>query len=260
MPWLRWIALGAALTAGSAACGYPTFKYGSSTGSGGTGGQPDTTSTGGGAATTSTTTSSSSSTSSSTSGTGGAPGCDLLGSDCAGDEKCAVINEDNGQTGCIKLSSSLRGIYASCTSDAQCAAGQWCEHRTSVCKPICTSGNDCGGSKCTPGLTTDGFKIAGLSVCVVDCDPVAVSPCGSGATCDYDQSPPIKALDCFRAGSKMHLDTCTEQPECAPSLVCALGSCSNWCAGDSDCPGFELCYAFDSFMPTHDGTQYGWCG
>jgi hypothetical protein len=259
MAWFRTIALGATLAAGAAACGYPTFKYGSSTGTsssgdvGGTGGQGTTASTGGASST-------SSSSSSTSSGTGGDPGCNLLGSDCSGTQKCAVTDEETGHTGCIELAATLRAKYATCTMDTECGAGQWCEHRTHVCKPICHSSADCSGAKCTPALTTDGFKIAGLNVCVVDCDPIAVTPCSSGATCDWDNATPIKSFDCFSTGNKGHLEACMEQPECAPSLTCSLGACSNWCTNDFDCPGVESCYAFDSFTPVHGGTNYGWCG
>jgi hypothetical protein len=172
-----------------------------------------------------------------------------------------VVDEGTGQTGCIALTPPLHAVDEACTADAQCAAGQWCEHRTKVCKHICKTTADCGGEKCTPGLTAQSDKITGLSVCVVDCDPVNTAPCGTGAACDYDTAQQIKGLDCFASGNALESDACADPWECAPGLTCAAGHCRAWCISTADCFYVtDTCYIFVSYTPSHAGQDYGWCG
>lgn len=259
MAWLRRIALGATLAAGAAACGYPTFKYGTS----GAGGQG---SGGSGGGTTSSTTSSTSSTTTSSSSSSGFPAmCRLLGhaDDCPSGHRCTIADEQTGHTHCVPLASQVMAPYEACLDDSACPAGTWCDWRTATCTPFCDSPADCAGTggECVSAKTSGLKSIPGVTVCTANCDPVSPTSCGPGAACNYDSN--AGSFDCYHSSDKSEGSTC-EFGECAPTLVCGSTSCLVWCApagadNDAQCGSFGYCEAFSNLVPQRDGVTYGYC-
>lgn len=270
MAWLHRIVFGAALAAGAAACGYPTFQYGTSTNTGGTGG---TGGSGGASTSSSATTSSSSSsssssstTSSTSSSTGGPTPCTALDdvADCGANMRCAVVDTDKGTLGCVPIGSPTKKPYEACLDDTLCPAGTFCDQRTYTCMKLCNGAASCPG-KCVAAEADGGVTVPGISVCTARCNPASTTSCGPNAVCAYDST--AIDFDCFaRSGflgtmDKLPGETCMYLNNCPPSYVCA-GACVKWCHPvddfSSECGG-GFCNAFSNATPIYMGNEYGYC-
>jgi hypothetical protein len=250
----------AVILVATARCGYPDFQF--TSGSGGGGGGSSSNSGGGGE-------NSSSSNHSSTTGmgtttsTGGAPACRVLHSatDCGPKERCTIVDEETGATGCVPVASHPLQPYDACSGDNDCPTGTWCDGRTGVCMPFCQSAQDCGGNDCTAARNSGQNTVpGGVSVCVANCDPVIGDPCGQGATCTYDAQ--LGDMDCFVSLGRGFDDPCTTLSDCGVSYVCVGSTCQPWChpAGEpsDDCFGGD-CGMFSNLAPMYDGEVYGFC-
>jgi hypothetical protein len=218
----------AVLLAATARCGYPDFQF-----------------TSGGAG-------------------GGAGACRVLdgAADCGATERCTIVDESTGATGCVALAASPLHPYEACASDTACPTGTWCDGRTGVCMPFCQTAQDCHGNDCVAARNTSDSAIpGGTSVCVANCDPVAGTPCGNGTTCTYDAQ--VGDMDCFASLGMGDGEPCAALNDCGMSLVCVGGTCDPWChpAGSevsADCEGGE-CDMFSNLAPMYDGSTYGFC-
>jgi hypothetical protein len=230
---IRWIGVGL-LLAGAADCGYPDFQFTSGAGSaGGT------------------------SSSGSSSGSSGGP-CQLVGSKgCPSGQRCTIVAPTTGTVGCVAEAAMPLHPYDACTSDTLCPMGTWCNGRTEVCMPFCTSSADCQGNDCIGADDASGNTVpGGASVCVANCNPETASPCGNGATCAYDSSN--GAMDCFLSSNYCLGQSCKNVWDCSPGLVCA-GMCVIWCdVKTMDCP-LGTCTMFSNIDPMYDGDVYGYC-
>jgi hypothetical protein len=275
----------AAILAG--ACGYPTFSFEpagtttstttSATGTGTGGGTPaSTTGTGGEPAT--------SSVSATSSGTGGEPACTIAhtgkkgtceylpkkecGCTSAG-EKCAVEDQVTGESNCIPVSMTAKPKWSGCQTDSDCARGTWCDHQNRVCKPICTTVDDCElNQQCIPVFqdkTTT--AIPGLRVCTSHCDPIQPEPpCSLGLTCIYNFV--VKDFECATSGGVPEASSCTNSASCELGLICVGAApnytCERWCSPadglkSSGCPAVSpKCEAFSPNV-IRDGVSYGAC-
>jgi hypothetical protein len=270
---LIFLLTGGALVAGGA-CGYPTFGF-DPIGSGTTGSV--ITGTGGGGGTGAVT---------SSNGTGGAAACTishtgkqgtceyLPGKECGctmPKEKCAVETLATGESNCIPIGSTAKPKWSGCATDADCAKGTWCDHRDRVCKPICSTGDDCDpGEQCIE-VAQDAVAtpIPGLRVCTAHCNPIFPDPpCGTGLTCVYNFDVNVKDSECATTEGIPEGSECTAANSCDPGLICVGNApsytCQQWCtpADGIDhpaCPNSRpLCKAF---IPTviFDGVSYGVC-
>lgn len=279
---------GASVAAG--ACGYPTFSFdstgagttgtvvtgasgssGSSGGAMGTGGDPATTSV------------------AATSGTGGgAPACTIVhaggkgtceylpGKTCGctdPGQKCSVpdANQATGASECVIASTTPKKTWDACDDDSDCGPGVWCDHTLHVCKPICATTDQCpANAHCMP-VPVDGTMttIPGLKVCTAHCDPPSANPCGTGATCYYEDT--TSEFDCLRSGNTVAGGSCKFANDCGKGLVCigtgGVLTCERWCGpannvfsvgcalADSNKP---YCDKF-GMMATYNGVVYGVC-
>jgi len=238
----EWMALGASLAAAAAGCGYPQFSF---------------TGAGGGAA-------------SSTSGGAGAACSVLDDTSCGASSKCSVEDPGTGAVGCVAVDVKPVAAFDLCFDDAACPAGTWCNLLTSVCSPFCRSGaspGDCKAGTCIPATDGNGTNIPGIEVCTAHCDPVTASPCGAGASCDYD---PVDGFDCAAAGLSAEYGACVQSTDCGQDLVCVTdgsigGTCMYWCAiGDTSpgaCSKTNCMPLVDPNMNpiTYDGATCGYC-
>lgn len=282
------ISILAAAAAFAGACGYPTFSFepagttstttsASASGTGGSGGGAgSTTGTGGDPAT--------SSVSATSSGTGGEPACTITHTGkkgtceylpnkecgCTGaGEKCAVEDQATGESNCIPMSTMAKPKWSACQTDSDCAKGTWCDHQTRVCKPICTTVDDCDpNQQCIPVLQ-DGTSTAvpGLRVCTSHCDPIEPEPpCSLGLTCIYNSV--VKDFECATSGGVPKGSACTTLSSCNPTLICVgvdpKYTCERWCS-PADGAMNSTCAAprpnCKAFNPTviRNGVSYGVC-
>lgn len=242
---LRWIALGAVLVATSAACGFPTFSFSTSSGGASTGGA--------------------SSISSSSSSTGGGVGgfgpkpCHALQDavDCGANERCTVVDVNQGTLGCVPLAADVKAPRARCSNDDACPVGTFCDRRTAVCMPLCNGAASCAG-RCVPAETENKVTIPGVTVCTAHCNPTNPSACGLGAMCGYD--PMALDFDCFFFAGKGPGEVCEFINDCPPTHVC-VGTCEKWChpadAFGEECQGYCSPFANATFI--YDMVEYGYC-
>ncbi len=106
----------------------------------------------------------------------------------------------------------------SCSADAQCAAGSFCNGTN--CVPLQGSGSVCArGAQCTSGYCVDG--VCCQTACAGGCDVCNVVP----GSCTV-----------------VALHTAGSNPSCAPYLCDGTaGSCPNRCTIDDDCGGGYFC-------------------
>jgi hypothetical protein len=191
-------------------------------------------------------------------GAGGGP-CDPRDVDACPGQKCTVVDEATGTTGCA--TAGPVGAWSVCVTDADCAATTWCDHPTHVCKPVCQGAGDCHdpGTQCLPAQAESPGTIPGLLLCVANCNPM--SPvCGLHTNCIYLTDPPL--FDCAASLDHADGDNCTEDQDCAAGMTCAGGTCRLWCDTPGDqfswCKSMVWCCALDP-APSYGGTELGYC-
>ncbi len=161
------------------------------------------------------------------------------------------------QNGCRPYGGGTTGNQNQCQSNADCAAGCYCDTATGVCNEggYCQSNQDCstgftcdtGRQSCEPigdGGTTDGGPNSGCtsndqcaaglycntatSQCLPSWKCTTQSDCGGGMVCDSRNT-------CVPGPT-----TCTLNASCAPGCYCNAGSCTetSLCTQNSDCTAF----------------------
>jgi hypothetical protein len=192
-------------------------------------------------------------------GSGGEPPCEPRDLEACGEQKCSVVDESTGATGC-GLAGPLEA-WNVCSSDADCAAGLWCDHLTGVCKPVCDNVGDCPDptSQCLPAQADGGGSIPGLSVCVANCNPMSPG-CGPHANCVYLGNPPL--FDCTASLDHADGDSCSVDSDCAAGMTCRGSNCELWCSTPGDtfswCKPVVWCCSIDP-APYYDQTELGYC-
>jgi hypothetical protein len=257
---------------GEGACGYPTFGF-DPIGTGTTGSVITGTGGGGGSST------------AQTSGTGGAAcvlshtgkqgTCEYLpGHECGCPQpntKCAVQALDTGASDCIPISVMAKPKWSGCTTDGDCAKGTWCDHRSRVCKPICSTVDDCEPDEKCIEVAQDAVvaMVPGLRVCTAHCNPIFPEPpCGAGLTCVYNFDVNVKDSECATTAGVPEGSECAASNSCNPGLIC-VGmapnySCQEWCSpadakDHPECPASRpFCKAFNPTV-IFDTKSYGFC-
>ncbi len=201
-------------------------------------------------------------------GGGGAPPAPcaegLVRAACAEGAKCTLTSPAEGTSAGFEC--GPRGTieaWSACEADAECADGTWCDAATGVCKPWCSSRDDCpSDAACVSARRGDGTAIAGLTVCTAHCLPTAPQArCGADATCvlvTIDDPEPRLEGDCAAAGDKSAGCLCQEDVDCKAGLRCDVddGRCRAWCTIGGTCAGGAAC---DAAVETYAGNSYGQC-
>jgi hypothetical protein len=89
---------------------------------------------------------------------GSPPSCSMgtlnLGDACNGSGDCVI----GGTASCFPYVCDTLTCFTSCTSNAQCATGRYCEPATTTCNPLKAQGASCTiGTQCASGHCVDGF-------------------------------------------------------------------------------------------------------
>jgi hypothetical protein len=291
----RAVAIGAALALGVGGCTTLLGLDEEYTHAGGAGGEATSTSSGSvdggglGGGTTSGTTSGT--TTSGTTGAGGGDGqgggapcivahlgggtCEYLPGlecGCAASERCTVVNETLGESGCVSVEAGAAPAWSACASDAACGIGTFCDHETGACKPMCSSSVECPqGAACVAAKSADGHMIPGLALCTAHCNPETGAPCGAGLACDFSDDFGSAELDCHASGGLGPTAACQGPHDCANGLVCVddgtKKTCLGWCHPvDESAPNFDCFSKSGGIICTglsqtvlQDGTTYGVC-
>ncbi len=232
----------------SAACAFPQIGYLDDNGGGVGGGSTN------------------SSSSTTTSGNGGAPACVIGSSQCGDDMKCSVVDLQTGAAGCIVAGNT--NWWHPCSLDSDCISGAFCDLARKVCKPFCTTSNDCqfsGGQfegACRELLDQQGNPVpGGHQLCVPNCDPKTAAPCATSqfATCINIGSG---RFDCAETENKTEGSSCTDNAECGGGLTCETGNCRRWCTPvgmpSVDCQNVANCQALNP-PASYDDVPHGAC-
>jgi hypothetical protein len=158
--------------------------------------------------------------------------------------------------------------FNQCRTDADCAAGAWCNHTTQACQPICLNTANCAaeGGQCEPALQSNGTTpIPGLNVCAAHCDLVTAMPCGPHLNCVYQSS--LQEFECVLSANGAKQSPCTADADCSATLTCGddgFGTleCLSWCTppGSHSAQGCAMGTCSSLASPVQRGTtSYGIC-
>jgi hypothetical protein len=178
---------------------------------------------------------------------------------CSAGKNCDVTDLA-GTTSCVNAGGIA--AYGHCTDIGQCGAGYSCVGQ--VCKPFCTTSNDCpgvnDGAQCIQVTYDDNGTtkpIPGMYTCTAACDPLQTNSCGGGAGCFLAGG----TADCVPAGLGVGVGACASDPfACAPGYVCLSDdSCRKWCrVGLNDCTSGQSCVQLSGPV-TYKGYTWGTC-
>ena len=156
---------------------------------------------------------------------------------------------------------------AVCASDADCAAGQFCNAGSCGLKrlgQICAAGSDCASGYCVDGVCCGAGSCGTCQACNLagsagSCQPVAAGsaephqlcppspPCGFDGTCNgagacRNTGAGTSCAPTTCAGSSSIVSTCNGTGTCAPTsiacpahFVCGPAACLTACTADADC-------------------------
>jgi hypothetical protein len=179
--------------------------------------------------------------------------CDPSADQCGADLSCYTQYPAMDAWTCRASGTLAR--HASCDRAEACAPGSVCINDDGFidaprCMEVCIPGaKDCGsGQYCMPEepMRSDaGEKKGGVhafGLCVDRCtNPVGNVGCGDGFTCTSLGEPFGDATVCMSAGARPLGGACNlDMGQCAAGLHCALGRCSEPCAGS--CSDGETCF------------------
>ena len=203
-----------------------------------------------------------------------AAGTATLAASCAGTGSCPAVQTQ----ACAPFVCGATACLASCTSDVQCAAGDYCTAGT--CQPkkangeTCTFTSQCLTGNCVDGVCCDSAcggqcQACNLTGSVGTCSPATGAPVGGRPACASDGSAcggacdgtngaacayPGGATSCRSAscagGTATLAASCTgtgscpaaQTQACAP-FVCGAGACLSGCSDDSQCVAGDYCAA-----------------
>lgn len=173
-------------------------------------------------------------------------GCDLSAQECPTDTKCMPTAERGDTwdtTRCMPLAADPVPVGAACTVQGSavsgiddCDVGLMCwnvdEDGVGRCEDFCTGSPEapiCEDPLDVCLLASDGA----IPLCVSGCDPV-VQDCAEGEGCWPAGVEWACQGEASQPGS-MPADACTSSTECAPGLVCLVGSPLSDCASAGGC-------------------------
>lgn len=179
---------------------------------------------------------------------------------CEGDEGCYLSG--TGEASCLTAGDRVQD--QSCGGDDDCAAGYDCISAGAGgrhCKRYCADDGDCGGE-----LSLCNREVGGgaARICTSDCDPL-IGGCRSGEDCVLGLGEDERYdANCRVPGAGNYLDTCVDQSDCGPGLLCVttpdVGTyCQYLCeVGSTDCGSSGTCGRLDPHA-YFAGTEYGVC-
>ncbi len=166
-------------------------------------------------------------------------GTATLAAACDGAGSCPPASTQS----CGSFACAATACNATCSTDAQCAAGSWCSSGTCVPQESpggsCSAANQCASGNCVDGVCCDTAcggqcEACNLAGAVGTCTPVAGAPQGSRPACASDDSSCGGTCDGSSRTACAYPGTATE---------CRAGSCSGGtatlsatCAGTGACP------------------------
>ncbi|MBW2523757.1 MAG: hypothetical protein JRI23_06260 [Deltaproteobacteria bacterium] len=189
--------------------------------------------------------------------------CEMWGSAACGlGEKCTVVNPSTGDAGCV--AAGPRPAWSYCEADTQCQDRTWCDHETSVCKPVCQNSDECPtDAHCQTAGDGLGGTVFGLMICTSHCDPLDATSCNQSFGPTNCVHTGEGAFDCAATGDTPAFEPCLDATDCAPGLGChGINTvwCRPWCdRADDQCPWPKACL---NLAPAiyYDGAEYGMCG
>jgi subtilisin-like proprotein convertase family protein len=205
---------------------------------------------------------------------GTAPGdCDILSQcGCSSGEMCAVLDFENGDTGCVPEGTTPVGescdlLPGECEPGTECM--QWIE--SGVCSTVCDTDADCPlGTPCVD------WEVPGIRMCLHGCDPrdptsteAPFNACGANQSCTFWSEQPSSSVCVTPEVAAPEGATCFDEDTCAPGFTCVGddggGVCTAWCElGSTDCEGNGACVPHPWLSLFHDplevdGTSFGTC-
>ncbi|RMH45002.1 MAG: hypothetical protein D6689_01055 [Deltaproteobacteria bacterium] len=138
------------------------------------------------------------------------------------------------------------GIGQPCADPSDCAASAQCF--AGVCTPRCRSHVECGdGYRCTDDGVCEMVESSVGDACVRELD------CGVHQTCrpddaDVDGDGRLAATCQPVAPGRVPGAPCAADADCQTG-VCAIGTCADLCAGDSDCGPDRVCADVPRLLP-----------
>lgn len=184
---------------------------------------------------------------------------------CGASEKCTLSIPGQGVAAGWECGpAGPTAAWNTCSLDADCADGLWCEQGTGVCKPWCVDAATCpAGAACIAARQSDGTAIPGWTVCTAHCRPDNPGArCGTNATCIMltidDLDGPRLEGDCAASGGKKAGCLCQASADCAPGLACdpSDSKCHAWCETGGICAGGSQC---GTQVVAYDETGFGQC-
>jgi hypothetical protein len=187
--------------------------------------------------------------------------CDpVLQCGCDDSEGC-YLGGGGGEVSCLESGDRTQDM--TCSTDRDCATGYDCVSAGSGgrhCQKYCGDDNDCDGA-----LSLCNREVAGgpTRICTSNCDPMG-SDCGGGEDCvlGVGENDRFDA-NCLVPGPGAYLDSCVDQADCGPGLLCvttpSVGTfCQLLCEmGGTDCGGGS-CGPLDP-PALFNATEYGVC-
>ena len=199
-------------------------------------------------------------------GTGGAPACVIGSSECGGNMKCSVVDLQTGAAGCTVAGNT--NWWHPCSLDSDCISGAFCDLQRKVCKPFCTTSNDCKFNNdqfqgvCRELLDQQGSVVPGAhKLCIPNCDPKTAAPC---PTSQFSSCINIGSgrFDCAETQNRIEGSSCTDNAECGAGLTCESSSCRRWCTpvgmASVDCENVGNCQALNP-PASYNSVPHGAC-
>jgi len=186
---------------------------------------------------------------------------------CSADQGCYY-----GDTGSVCSAAGNVPVNGTCSATAVCVPGSDClsDDTNSNCYKMCdaAASSPFGAPGCTSSQYCWGLDY-GVGYCDAietdyPCSPYSSpSGCPSGQGCYYDWD--TGGVSCSSAGSKTAGQSCADDPECAPGLVCSGGTNMNQCSpacnpfGDNTCPAANpVCDFWDDYGYVGACMKTGW--
>ncbi len=180
---------------------------------------------------------------------------------------------------CLRLSSGQTYCGSSCTTSAECPAGNtcinnYCNPSSGSCTNQCTSNAQCGaGYTCTGGACvfngqpgddcTAAQQCSGCNVCVAQgtqafcrsccagngtggrCDDCVNSGCTGSNTCIALSESPAASVCAPGGAAPLTCQPCATNDSCAEGLVCLAGTCRQPCTAAAPGSACPACFTYN---------------